>query len=257
MRTRASAFALAAFVSMLVQHAPAQDAVRVLVSNGLKAAIEELQPSAERAIGRPLAVEFNSTSALKKKIEAGEQFDAALITTEAIEDLIKQNKVSAGARINLGRSALVIGIRAGAARADIGSQEAFKRRLLQARTITYPRDGASRAYIEKVFAELGIAAALEDRIVLANGSRDATESVAAGKNELVLTLASEIAPLPGMEVLGPFPGALAYDIHFAGAASTGTTRGQAVKALLSFLKGPQATTVFKSKGVEQSSTTSR
>jgi len=253
MTTNRIVLAAALLLSMPVHDAAAQDAVRVLVSNGLKAAMEELQPACERAIGRPLAFEFNSTAGLKAKIEAGDRFDATLITTEAIDDLIKQGKAAAGSRTELGRSPLVVGIRAGAPRTDIKTPEALKRRFLQAKTITYPRDGASRDYIEKMFAQLGIAADLQPRIVLAAGSGPATQSVADGKAELVLTLASETAPVPGVEVLGPFPGALAYDIHFAGAASSTTARSDSVKALLSFLKGPQATAVFRAKGVEASS----
>ena len=52
--------------------------------------MEELQPQAEHAIGRPLAVQYNSTLMVKKKIEAGEVFDATLITAEAVADLIKR-----------------------------------------------------------------------------------------------------------------------------------------------------------------------
>lgn len=245
--------AAAMLISVSVQDAAAQDAVRVLVSNGLKAAMEELQPSCERVIGRQLAMEFNSTAGLKAKIEAGDRFDATLITTEAIDDLIKQDKAAASSRTELGRSPLVIGIRAGAARSDIHTPDALKHTLLQAKSITYPRDGASRGYLEKMFAQLGIAADLKSKIVLAPGSGSATQSVADGRAELVLTLASETAPVPGVEVLGPLPGPLAYDIHFAGAASSTTTRSEAVKALLSYLKGPQATAVFRAKGVEASS----
>lgn len=104
-----------------------------------------------------------------------------------------------------------------------------------------------------MFAQLGIAEDLKPKIVLATGSGPATQSVAAGQAELVLTLASETAPVPGVEVLGPLPGRLAYDIHFAGAASSTTNKSEAVKTLLSFLKGPQATAVFRAKGVEASS----
>ena len=249
MKTSRIALAAAMLLSVSVHHAAAQDAVRVLVSNGLKAAMEELQPLCERVIGRPLAMEFNSTAGLKAKIEAGDRFDATLITSEAVSDLIKHGKAAAGSRTELGRSALVVGIRAGATRSDIRTADGLKRTLLQAKSITYPRDGASRDYIEKTFAQLGIAADLKPRIVLANGSGPATQSVAAGQAEMVLTLASETAPVPGVEVLGPLPGALAYDVHFAGAASSTTTQSEAVKALLSFLKGPQATAVFKAKGV--------
>src|ERR1700686_2443083 len=69
-------------------------AVRVLVSNGMKAAMEELQPRCERAIGHPLTLQFNSTASLKKKIEAGEGFDVAIITIEAIDDLIKEGNIA-------------------------------------------------------------------------------------------------------------------------------------------------------------------
>ncbi len=250
MKTIARVLAAAVLLSASVQNATAQDGVRVLVSNGLKAAMEHLRPSCEGAVGRPLAMEFNSTAGLKARIEAGDRFDATLITREAIDDLIKSGKLTAGSRIEIGRSPLVIGIRAGATRSDIRTLDGLKRAFLQARSITYPRDGASRGYIEKVFADLGIAAEVKPRIVLASGSGPATQSVADGHAEMVLTLASETAPVPGVEVLGPFPGRLAYDIYFAGAASSTTVRQEAVKALLSCVKGAQAAVVLKANGVD-------
>jgi molybdate transport system substrate-binding protein len=250
MKATGIAVAAAMLLSMPVQDAAAQEAVRVLISNGLKAAMEELQPLCERAIGRPLAMEFSSTAALKARIEAGDPFDAALVTVEAVTDLIKQSKVAAESRTDLGRSPLVVGIRAGAPRADIGSPEALKRTLQQAKSITYLRDGASRDYLERMFAQLGIAAELKPKIILATGSGPATQSVAAGQAQFVLTLASETAPVPGVEVLGPLPAALAYDIRFAGAASATTTKVEAVKTLLLFLARPQAVAVFKANGVQ-------
>jgi len=64
------------------------DAIRVLISNGLKTSLEALRPDAESAVGRPIAMEFSSTAALKMRIQSGERFDATLITLEAIRDLI-------------------------------------------------------------------------------------------------------------------------------------------------------------------------
>jgi molybdate transport system substrate-binding protein len=93
--------------------------VRVLVSNGMKFAMEELQAQCERAIGHPLAVQYNSTLSVKKMIEAGQAFDVTLITTEAIDDLIKQGKLAGSSRVPLARSELGIGISTGAAKPDI------------------------------------------------------------------------------------------------------------------------------------------
>jgi molybdate transport system substrate-binding protein len=255
MKLRSIAAAIVAasvgFVFLSTQEVAAQGpAVRVLVSNGMKAAMEQLRPRAERAIGHPLALQFNSTASLKKRIEAGEGFDLAIITTEAISDLIKQGKLAGGSRADLGRSQLGIGIRSGAAKPDIRTPEALKRTLLDAKSITYPQDGASRAYIEKMFERMGIAADVKPRIILADGSGPATESVAAGKAALVITLFSEIVPIHGVEILGPLPGELRYDIRFAAAASATTKNMEAAVALIAFLAGPEAAPAFKAKGVE-------
>jgi molybdate transport system substrate-binding protein len=225
-------------------------ALRVLVSNGMKAAMEDLQSRCERAIGHPLALQFDSTASVKKKIEAGEAFDVTMITSEAITDLITQGKLAAGSRAELARSELGIGIRAGATRPDIRTPDALKRTLLDASSITYPRDGASRPFVEKMFERLGIAADVRPRIVLAPGSGPATESVAAGKAAMVITLFSEIVPIRGAEILGPLPGEFQFDIRFAGAASATTEHAEAAKALIAFLAGPEVAPTLKAKGLE-------
>jgi hypothetical protein len=58
----------------------------------------------------------------------------------------------------------------------------------------------SRGDVEKMFERLGIAAELAPKIILAPGSGPATESVAAGKAAPVVTLFSEIVPVPGVAI---------------------------------------------------------
>jgi molybdate transport system substrate-binding protein len=242
--------AVAAFLS--TPNAAAQNtAVRVLVSNGVKAAMEQLQPQCERAIGHPLALQFHSTAAVKKQIEAGEGFDVTIITVEAIDDLTKEGRIAVGTRANLARSELGIGIRAGSAKPDIHTLEALKQTLRDAKSITYPEDGASRGYIENMFERMGIAAEVKPRIILAQGSGPATESVAQGKAAMVITLFSEIVPIHGVEILGPLPGEFRYDIRFAAAASSTTKNADAAKALIAFLAGPKALPILKAKGLER------
>ena len=224
--------------------------VRVLVSNGMKAAMEELQPNCERTIGHPLAMQFNSTAGIKKTIEAGEEFDVTIITTEAIDDLIKASKLASASRADVARSELGIGIRAGAAKPDIRTTDALKQTLRETKSITYPQDGASRGYIDKMFERLGIAADVMPKIILAPGSGPATESVAAGKAAMVITLFSEIVPIPGVEILGPLPGKFHYNIRFAAAASVSAKKKEGAQALIGYLVGPEAARIFKTKGLE-------
>ena len=226
------------------------NALRVLASNGMKGSLEELQAQCEKAAGRSLAIRFGSTASLKKRIEMGEAFDVTIITTEAIGDLIKQGKLTSASRMDVGRSELGIGTRAGAPKPDIRTPEALKKTLQEAKSITYPQDGASRGAIEKMFEHMGVAAAVKPKIILAPGSGPATESVAAGQAAMVITLFSEIVPIQGVEILGPLPGEYQLDIRFGAATSVASKNAEAAKALIAFLSGPKAAPVLKAKGIE-------
>ena len=232
--------------------AAAQDnALRLLVSNGMKGSMEALQAQCEKEIGRRLAIEFGSTASLKQRIEAGESFDATIITVEAVDDLIKKALLAGATRTAIGRSELGIGVRAGSPKPDIKTIAGFTKALREAPSITYPQDGASRGYIEQTFQRLGIAGDVKSKIILANGSGPATESVAAGKAAMVVTLFSEIVTIQGVEILGPFPGEYQSDIRFAAATSARSTHADAAKALIAFLAGPKTTAVLKAKGIDR------
>ena len=227
------------------------NALHLLVSNGMKGSMEALQGQCEREVGRQLAIQFGSTASLKRRIEAGEAFDVTIITIEAIDDLIMKALLTSASRMAVGRSELGVGIRAGASKPDIRSVATFRQALRQAPSITYPQDGASRGYIEQMFGRLGIADDVKSKIILAPGSGPATDSVAAGKAAMVLTLFSEIVPAHGVEILGPFPGVYQSDIRFGAAASAQSTQADAATALIAFLAGPKVTAVLKAKGIDR------
>jgi len=69
-----------------------------------------------------------------------------------IDDLIKQSKIETGSRTNLARTGVGIAIRQGAAKPDISTAEAFKRALLNAKSIAYgdPALGALRRFISPI-----------------------------------------------------------------------------------------------------------
>lgn len=236
----------AASVLLAAQNKP----VKLLISNGMKGVMEELQPQAEKAVGAPLTIQYSSTFGLRKKIEAGEQFDATVITSEGVAALTKQGKLAEGSSVYLGRSLLGIGIRAGARKADIRTVASFKQALLDAKSITYPQDGATRGFIDKMFEKLGIAAQLKPKIILAPSSGASTENVAMGKAEFVITLYSEIVPVKGIEVLGPLPGEYATDVKFTAAASSGAQNTDGAKKFIAFMSAPKTAPLLKAKGVE-------
>lgn len=227
------------------QNAP----LHVLVSNGMKAVILELQPKAEKVAG-PLIMEFGTTTRLQQKIEAGAPFDAAIMTSEAIAALAKENKIAPGTRTNLSRSGIGLAVRTGAPKPDISTPEALKKALLDAPSVSWAGDGASRPHLDKMIEQLGIAAQVKPKLLLTQGSAIAMQNVAAGKTAMVLTLISELKPVAGIEIAGPLPDQLQGYVEFAAGVSAQTPNAQAAKALISTLTGPGTGAIYTAKGME-------
>src|SRR6478736_5492242 len=112
-RSIAVALLLTAF-QLAAQNTP----VHILASNGVKAVIDELKPQAERAIGRPLTIEYDTSTVVKKRIEDGAAFDVAILTSDVVDDLAKAAKIDPGTRMEIARCGIGVGVRAGAAKPD-------------------------------------------------------------------------------------------------------------------------------------------
>src|ERR1700693_689859 len=152
--------AMAAFSFLAALNGAQAAELKVLTSTALKAAMEELGPQFERASEYKLVITYGPSASLKQQIEAGETFDLALITPASIDDLIKQGRIDAASRSNIGRTGIGVAIRAGAAKPDISTVAAFKRALLDAKSITYgdpARGGLSSVYFVTLLERLGIA----------------------------------------------------------------------------------------------------
>src|ERR1700752_2826985 len=122
---------------VLAPRTTAQAELRVFTSDGMKPTLEALIPQIERSIGCKLAPQFNSSKNLREKIQAGEPFDVAILTSDVIDDLIQKGKIAPGSRTDLSRTGLGVGVRAGAAKPDISTPEALKKTLLAAKTIAF------------------------------------------------------------------------------------------------------------------------
>jgi molybdate transport system substrate-binding protein len=242
---------LVASVSLLaVQPAvQAADPVRVFLSNGFKAVFDDLTPTCERSVGHSITLQSGTSTSLTQRVNAGEAFDVAIMTTEAMEELGKSGKVSA--RTPLGRSGIGIGSRAGAKKPDIANAEALKKTLLASKAVTYAGDGASRPHIERMMTTLGIAETMTKKTILEQGSVRSAAKVASGEAELLITLISEILPAPGVELVGPLPMQFQNYVSFAAATGAKAANPAAGKSLIACLSGPNVAATLKTKGMEK------
>ena len=224
--------------------------IRVLASNGVKSALEELAPAFERASGARLAMRFGLGADLKRRIEAGEAFDLAILASAAIEVLAARGKVDDSSCAAIARSGSGLGIRKGAARPDIGTVEAFKRTLLSAKSICWAGEGASGACFAGLAERMGIAADLMPKATLASSGDEVGRLVAEGKCELGVILVNEIMAAPGVDLAGPFPREVQSTTEFQAAVASGSGNAAAARELIAFLKQPSSGAVFRAKGQE-------
>jgi molybdate transport system substrate-binding protein len=239
------------FIFLFAQKTPAQGTeLLVVVSDGMKPSVEELVPQIEHAIGRKLTIQFNSSKAIREKIQSGEPFDAAILTSDIIDDLIKQGKIAAGTRADIARTGMGVGVRAGAPKPDVGTPEALKRALLSAKSITFNPSGASAPHVYDIFQRLGIAENVKSKLMLDAEAGRPQMNVADGKADIVITLIPEIKFFKGVELAGPVPADLQSYISFAGGVATNTQNADAAKALLRFITSPAAAPTLKAKALE-------
>ena len=241
-----------ALLGMLAQASVADAAeIKVLCSNGLKAVVDDLVPKFERTTKHKVVVTFGLAAALTRQIEAGEPFDIAVLTPPLLDDAIKQGKIAAGSRTVIARSGLAIAIRVGARRPDMSTVDAFKRTLLDAKSVTYAREGASSTFFTDLTQRLGIGEALKSKTRLAATGAEAGETVARGEVDFVVLPVSEILPIRGVELLATFPAAVqSYIVMVAGVSAT-ARQGDAARELVAFLTAPESLSVIKAKGMER------
>jgi molybdate transport system substrate-binding protein len=245
-------FALSAgFFSMLARGTPAQTMeLRVMISDGMKTVVEELTPQIEHSIGRKLAAQFNSSKNLRDKIQAGEPFDAAILTSDVLDDLIKQGKIAPGGRAEIFRTGMGLGVRAGAAKPDISTPDALKKTLLAAKSISFNPTGASAAHTYDMFSRMGITDAVKSKLMLDAEAGRPQMNVAGGKAELVISLIPEIQFFPGVDLAGPIPAPDQSYVNFAGGIAANAHDADGAKALIQFITGPAVVPVLKAKGME-------
>jgi molybdate transport system substrate-binding protein len=215
----------------------------------MRAVINELGPQFERATGNKLAIQYEVVGVLKRQIDAGEAFDVAILSPPLIDDLVKAGKIAAATRADIARAGMGVIVRAGASKPDIGSADAFKRALLNAKSISYAKEGAITTYVASLFERLGIAEQMKAKTKYA-AAGDNAQFVAADEAELGIIIISGILSVPGVELLGPLPPELQNYIVYTGGVGAAAKQGEASKALITFLKAPAAVPVLKAKGME-------
>lgn len=222
--------------------------LKLKVADPLTAAIEELSPQFERDTGHKLIAKFTPGPVVKRDIDAGEAFDLAISITPVIDALIKEGKIVASTRADVAYSGIGVGVHRGAPKPDISSVEAFKRALLNAKSVAYAAQGASGTYFKTLIERLGIADEMKPKLKPMSPD-EFGPALSSGEADMVIVTIS-IIMAGAAELVGPVPTELQFYNSFAAGVGTDTKQAEIANELIKFVTSPAAVAVLKANGME-------
>jgi molybdate transport system substrate-binding protein len=224
--------------------------IKLVCSNGYHAVIDVLGPQYERATGHKLVVSYGLAAALGKEIEGGAPFDIAILAPPQIDSLVKLGKIVADTRTVLAKSGMGVMVRTGAPKPDVSTVDAFKKTLVQAKSIAFPPGGQSGMYLVGLIDRLGLKEALKDKLKPIASGPLTGETVAKGEAEIGITPIGELLSVKGVTLVGPLPAEVQnYIVQVAG-VSANAAQGAAARDFLKFLADPEHYPLIIEKGME-------
>jgi molybdate transport system substrate-binding protein len=223
--------------------------LKIFGSRVTKMVVGDLGTGFEQATGNRLTVVTDVAAVMKRRIEQGEPFDLAVLVDFQADELIRAGKLVPGSRADVMKAGIGVAVKRGAPKPDISTVAAFKQTLLDAKSITYLKEGASTRHLVKVLAQLGIADALEQKTVKPT-TESVSEMVAAGEVEIGIIVIPNILSVPGAEVVGPLPEEIQSYITFTAAVSQQSGNQSAAREVIKLFQSPAGVQSIKSKGME-------
>jgi molybdate transport system substrate-binding protein len=223
--------------------------LKLLSSMATRELLGELISRYQRSTARAVTSEAAGGVDVAKRVRAGEAVDVVILSSTAIDSLIAAGSLLPDSRIDLVKSGVSIAVHAGASRPDVTSEEAVKRAVLAAKTLSYST-GPSGVYLEKLFERWGILAQIRSRIVVPPPGVPVGSLVANGTVELGFQQLSELMTLPGIEVIGPLPPQIQTITIFSGGISPGCVRPELARALLDYLASPSVSETKRRYGMD-------
>ena len=196
----------------------------VLSTLAMKGVLEDAAP-------RGAAIRFHSTQALLESIAGGERADVVILTSEGIDKLVTQGK--AQGKVDVGASGVGMAVRKGAWKPDISTVATLEKALLAAASVAHSRSGASGLYFAGLLEKRGWDRMLKKRVIVEKGPVAAV--VASGEVEIGVQLLCELAPVQGIDIVGPFPDEVQNLSRFSAAVMRASKEAD---AFMAFLRSP-------------------
>ena len=223
--------------------------IKVLSTQATEQAYRELVPQFERATGHKVTTIFTGTLDADKRLAAGEAYDLLIMSGPSIDEHLKDGKLVAASRVDLAKSGVGVGVKAGAPKPDIRTTEALRKTILNAKSIGYST-GPSGMYVLNLFERLGVADQVKPKLKQTPTSVFVGSIIASGEVEIGFQQVSELGQYPGVDFVGPLPAEIQEVTVFSSGIMRNAKQADAAKAWVRYLTGPEAAKAFTKRGMQ-------
>ena len=207
-------------------------------SMGAVSGLNEIAPAYTQAHGNKLIIRQESRPELEQRLISDAPADLIVQTTPVMDSVIARGKVVEGSSAIFARAAVGLSVKSGAPRPDISTPEAFKRTLLNAKSICYSL-GGSGIVAAHAIEKLGITGQMKSRTVHSDGT-PAAGYIARGDVEMAIQQLNVSVPVAGTDYVGDLPGDLHEYVVFAIAIMSVSKQQEAARAFIKFVIAPEA-----------------
>jgi molybdate transport system substrate-binding protein len=247
MRARSKILAAVALAAVVPTVASAAD-IKLMCPAPMRTTIVELVAQFETMSPHKVTIVHTPSRMIVERIQGGEAFDVSILTAQATDALIQQGKLAR--RVDVARSSIGLGVRAGTPKPQVSSAEAVKRTLLGVKSFARNEGAESGKHMLAVFERLGITAEMKAKTkAMPVGTGYVAELVMRGEAEMAAQQMPELKAVPGIDAV-PLPPELQLVIVFSAGLSSAPKEPDAANALVQFLASPEAVAVLKIKGLD-------
>ncbi len=223
--------------------------IKVVSTNGIRAALVELATRFEQATGHKVLLDFEVTAVVTNRINAGEPFDVAVLGRAQMEELAAQGTIERQPNMTFGRTGMGLGVRKGGYKPDIGTADALRTAMLKAPSVAYAAEGGSGREFMALLDRLGIREQMQGKVKPVGSPT--VRAVVRGDAEIVFTSVGLILAEPAAELVGPLPAEVQTYAHIAIGAGAKAKSPEAARALVRFVTDASALSVLNAYGVER------
>jgi molybdate transport system substrate-binding protein len=222
--------------------------LKLIAGGSLAGLLKELGPQFEKTTGHKLAIHLDSTPNIIARVNLGTPFDLAVVPVDVFKDATARDHFAPGPTVDIARVGYGVIVRTAAPKPDISTPDAFRKTLLDAKSIASVPASAAGAYIVKVYERLGIAEDMKAKTRAQSAPTAIAPAVAKGEAELGVFL-TNVLNAAGVELVGPFPADLQQELLFSAALAADSKETDAAKAFIDYLSTPAVTAAIKAAGL--------